>query len=440
MRRRMLPLLAFVGLCLLSATPSFAQLVARGPWSGAITPYSAEVNLVLFESRLTSLEISKVRDFTRFTSVPEQPRRPQDIPLLTRYKLYNLEPDTLYYYRVRAGNQREYERIGELRTFPLEGQPTSFRFAVAGGSEADSEAGGLAEIGYQKPLFFVQLGNLHNATPQADDPAHFTKAYLASLDSFARAELVRRVPLVYTWDRFDYGERGATSGRSAQNAFRQLTPHHPFPADSSALFGDTPLNERPVAQAFSIGRVRVLVLDTRSARESTGDPATRTMLGLWQNDWLRRELAAAQQTHALTLVLSSVPWHADAANAEDPAVESWANFPAEKAALKDWLIANAIDRVIWVSANAGALAAQSGGSTPFVLPEFQVGDIDLRPTSPTSGDWTQGPIEPDPTEEFFGLIDIADERLSITATFIGMNQHSREKLRTAVTFRVPSLP
>ncbi len=416
------------------APAAHGQLIARGPWSGALTPYTAEVNLVLFESRLTSLEFSTLRDFSRFASVPEQARKPGDIPLLTRYKLNNLQPDTLYYYRVRAGNLREYQRIGRLHTPPLDGQPTSFRLAVTGGSAADSEAGGLAEVGYQKPLFFVQLGNLHDTYIAADDPTGFADAYLTSLGSFARADLLLKVPMVYTWDRYDSGEKGTATGLSAHRAFRQLSPHHPFPADQAPALTDTPLDQRPVAQAFTVGRVRCIVLDTRSARTTEG--ATSSLLGAWQNAWLREELTRSAQTHALTLLFSSVPWHA-AANV--PGIDSWANFPAERDALASWVQQQGLQRIILVSANTGTLAVNQGDLDPWSPPEFQVGDIAMLYANPPGGDWTQGPLRPGPTEEFFGLIDILDETLSITVTFSGMNQHGQEKLKSTLTFPVPRL-
>ena len=417
----------------LSAGFAQAQLVARGPWSGAITPYTAEVNVVLFESRLTSMEVSTNKDFTRPLTLPEQARREGDIPLLTRYFLRNLEPNTTYYYRVRAGNLRETQRVGQLRTPPLDHQPASFRIAVAGGSQAASEAGGIAEIRYQKPLLFVQLGNLHNATIAAEDPTGFTDAYLASLDSFTRVELLQQVPLVYTWGHFDYGKAGTPGEISAHAAFRQLTPHYPLAADADPALAALPFDEHPVAQAFTIGRVRCLVLDTQTAR-TRDDANAPVLLGPWQNQWLRNELAAAQATHALTLIFSSVPWHA-ASDADE--VDSWSRFPAEKEALRQWLIEGGIQRVALVSANTGTLAAHTGGTDPFIMPEFQVGNIDLIPPEKPGGDWTVGPIAPEGTEEFFGLIDIEDQTHRINVTFIGMNQHSRERLRTTLSFDVP---
>ena len=418
----------------IAAAAGRAQLVARGPWSGAITPYTAEVNLVLFESRLSSLEVSIHKDFVRPMTVPEQARREGDIPLLTRYRLNNLEPDTTYYYRVRAGNLRESQRTGQLRTPPLENQAASFRIAVAGGTRAASEAGGIAEIRYQQPLFFVQLGNLHNAKIAADDPTGFTDAYLSSLDSFARVELMERVPLVYTWGYFDYGKEGTLGEISAHRAFRQLTPHYPLAADADPALAGLRVDERPVAQAFTIGRVRCLVLDTQTARTRGADGET-TLLGAWQNQWLRNELSAAQTSRALTLIFSSVPWHA-ASDADE--VDSWARYPAEKEALRQWLIDAGAQRVVLVSANTGTLAAHTGGADPFIMPEFQAGNIDLPPTENPSGDWTVGPIAPEGTEEFFGLIDIEDQTHRINVTFIGMNQHSRERLRTTLSFDVPA--
>lgn len=435
-----LPGLAFAAALLLAPASASAQLISRGPWSGALTPVSAEVNLILFESRLTSLEVDTDRDFTPpFITVPEEARRAGDIPLLTRYIVRNLAPDTEYFYRVRAGPLRERERIGRLRTAPATGAAASFRFAVAGGTATGSEAGAIAEIRYHKPRFFLQLGNIHNAHIAANDPAAFADAFIGALDSFARAELLQFVPMLYTWDRHDYGlppNRLATNVSAAHSAYRQLALHYPFPADDAPALAEIPRDQRPINQAFSIGRVRFLLLDTRTARDpvSTPDNAFKSMLGGWQWDWLTRELLLAQRDHGLVFIVSAVPWFADATTLDD----GWSHYAFERTKLFTWLNDNDVNNVCLLSANAGVLAASLGSTRPFVPAELQAGTIDLPGQSSVTGPWDAGTVTPEPTEEFFALIEIDDQRTAIAVNFRGMNQHGQEKLTTRLVF--PSRP
>lgn len=421
-------------LATLLAVPLRAQLVARGPWTGAITDHTANINLVLFESRLTTLEYCTNREFSRYAEVPEQARREDDTSLLTRYQLRNLEPDTTYYFRVRAGRRREEQRIGSLHTLPTPGQPASFRFALIGGAETASEAGAFSEVRFQRPLFVLQLGNLHKEPIGTGEVAIFQAAYNRALDSFTRQELLQSVPLVYTWGDLDFSAANSDiPAAAAHRVYRQFIPHYPLPADADPQLADRPESTHPIAQAFSVGRVRFIVLDVRTNR--TPD----SLLGPWQRQWLEHELQTSAATHPLIFVASPLPWHA----APDAPGDHWGHFAAERESLTHWIQEQHLTGVVLLSAGGGMLsavdakpAAPAEGDEP-VLPEFQVGDVDLHPAIVT-GSWTNGPVPPGATEEFFGLVDIDDQRTTIKATLTGMNQNGQERLRTVVTVSASS--
>ena len=139
-----------------------AQLIDYGPWCGAVTSHSAEITVSLTRSRITSLEVSTHRDFPRYRTLPANKRISGASSQLARYSLRYLEPDTQYYYRVRAGNTREFQRVGSFTTLPPEGKPTSFRFAVAADAISRSKSSVYSEIRFQKPRFLLHLGNFHN--------------------------------------------------------------------------------------------------------------------------------------------------------------------------------------------------------------------------------------------------------------------------------------
>ena len=203
------PLLALI------ASPALpAQLVQFGPWSGGVTPHSAEVVLGLIEDRLTSIDVCLKPDFLRNDTLAENRRLLTAPPKLVRYTLTNLEPDTTYYYRIRAGNIKERERTGSFRTFPEEGRPTSFRFAIGADALTDSKSSVFSEIRFQKPRFFIHLGNFHSQPILTPDPAKYYDAFKTALISNNQTELYGSVRIVYTWDRSDFG--GERANRRAQ--------------------------------------------------------------------------------------------------------------------------------------------------------------------------------------------------------------------------------
>jgi phosphodiesterase/alkaline phosphatase D-like protein len=419
--------LFMVGLLLGGTTPALAQLVHQGPWSGNVGPNSAIVHMTLNEGRLTSLEVSEHQDFRRpVTTIAQSARLPDDPITMARYLLRNLKPDTTYYVRPVAGRLREHRTIGEFKTFPRAASYASFRVGLASGALTGSEAGAFSEIRYQEPLVFFHLGNSHNEAEVPDEIEAWHALYKQALDSFTQAELYRHVPLVHTWNSRDYG------GAAAHAAYRTFMAHYPLPADSPQAINEGSL--RPISQAFSIGRVRFIVLDTETHRT---DPqsASPTILGDWQWQWLQSELRAAVHSHPLIFLVSAVAWHGrEAVSGPD---NHWGYYPAERTKIENWLRDEGIGNVCVLSGNGGILAARIGSGQPGVLNEFQAGVLDQR-RDPVIGRWTEGPLLPGPTEEFFGIVDVVDNRSRIEVTLKGMNQHGHPRFETAFTIDLSS--
>ena len=125
----------------------------------------------------------------------------------------------------------------------------------------------------------------------SNDIARFRAQYDANLTAPAQAELYRSTPVAYVWDDHDYGPNDADSTSparvAAHDAYRRYVPHYPLAGQP----------ETPINQAFTIGRVRFLLTDSRSDRTPGSTPeAERSMLGAGQRAWLERELLAARDT------------------------------------------------------------------------------------------------------------------------------------------------
>ena len=427
----------FAILLCLSASFAQAQLVKYGPWSGALTSNSVDVVAGLMQHRITSIEVSTYKDFRRFITFAEDQRSEGAPKELARYSLHSLTPDTTYYYRTTAGRIRESERIGTFRTLPVAGNPASFRFAVAADALSRSESSVYSEIRFQKPAFFLHLGNFHNENISTENlPAYFD-TYREALTSANQSELFAAVPAVYTWDKLDFGQ-----GRSAAHqAYRQFVPHYPFMPEPGAEviqpIAATTTPDSPIAQAFSYGRVRFIILDERTARDPVDAPdgPHKSMLGAAQLDWLKKQLLHAAPTHPLIFIATAAAWHGTNSAASD----DWSRYSHERAQLATWIEANNLDGICFLSGNGGILATNDGSTATSRIegnfPEFHVGPIDRREVK-FDGNWTQSPVIPKEIDEFFGLVDVEDNVTSIKVTFTGLNQYAQEQLKSSFVVNV----
>ncbi|MGC5271651.1 alkaline phosphatase D family protein, partial [Salmonella enterica] len=66
----------------------------------------------------------------------------------------------------------------------------------------------------------------------------------------------------------------------------------------------------PITQTFSVGRVKFIMTDLRSDRDSVTnkDDANKSILGADQKAWLKKELLASNGKFPLIVWMSTVPW------------------------------------------------------------------------------------------------------------------------------------
>lgn len=406
-------------------------------WSGAVTPTSAIVNAGVDAPADTRLVVATDADFARRVATVDG----QDAALaagvgagssVAVYRLEGLEPDTTYHYAVEVDGKLDQVRAGQLRTFPS--GPDSFTVAVGHCARTGSNGAVFDTIRSHNPLLYVQMGDLHYRDIADDDLDAFASAYDAVLTSPAQSALYRSTPLAYVWDDHDTGPNDADSTSdarpAAQLSYRTHVPHYPLASGSGA---------NPINQAFSVGRVRFIMMDTRSARSPKGefDGPAKTMLGDAQQAWLEEELLAADDEYPLIVLVSSVPWiHTDS-----PGNDDWAGYTTERAEIADFIADNEIDGLLMLGGDAHRVAIDDGSHSDFSasgdagFPVFHTGALD-NAGSEKGGPYSEGTW---PGPGHFGLIDVADDGGDqIEVTLRGMTWEDEELV--SYSFTVPADP
>jgi alkaline phosphatase D len=337
-------------------------------WSGAITPGSARVRARVTVDGPVRLIVTGAdgRDTSpRLVS----PTGPPSTDGVYTFDADGLQPDTAYRYVVETAAGRD-ERVGRFRTF-ADG-PFSFSFAFGSCASTGSNNLIFDTIRRRTPHFFLHLGDFNYANIGVDDPWRFRDASNRVLRSPRQSALYREAPIVYVFDDHDFG-RDDSDGTSVtkaavQRVYRERVPHYPLPLSAvpgGAAPGTGPLG--PIAQAFTVGRARVIVSDTRSERtpQRAPDADTRTMLGPAQRQWLVDELTrAADEKAAVVFWACTVPW----ITKENPrSAHGWELYARERAEIAGTIARLGLTRrLIILSGDAHMAAIDDGTNSNYV--------------------------------------------------------------------------
>jgi phosphodiesterase/alkaline phosphatase D-like protein len=335
-------------------------------WSGAITAGSARVRArVTLEGRV-QLIVTRGEGRDAAGSRVVTPTGPPSTDGGHTFDVDGLQADTAYRYAVETAAGRD-ERVGRFRTF-VDGP---FSFAFAFGSCASTGSNNLIfdTIRRRAPHFFLHLGDFHYANIGVDDPWRFRDASNRVLRSPRQSALYREAPIVYVFDDHDFGTddsdgTSVTKG-SAQRVYRERVPHYPLPL--SAVPIGPASGTGPIAQAFTVGRARVIVTDTRSERtpQRAPDAATRTMLGQAQRQWFVNELTrAADEKAPVVFWASTVPW----ITKENPqSGHGWEPYARERAEIAGTISKLGLtSRLIVLSGDAHMAAIDDGTNSNYV--------------------------------------------------------------------------
>jgi phosphodiesterase/alkaline phosphatase D-like protein len=309
--------------------------------------------------------------------------------------------------------------------------------------------GACAQTGSQHPVFdavrradpdlLLHLGDLHYEDISDPAPTAFRKAYRRVHASTPQAALFRSTALAYVWDDHDYGPNNSSRrapGRDvAQRVYREYVPHYALaPAERA----------RPIYQAFTVGRVRFLLTDLRSARTPNAAPdSAKTMMGTAQKAWFKDQLARAADRNRVVAWVSSVPW----IGAPGDSGDHWGGFAAERRELATYIDSIGIaDRLVVLSGDAHMVALDDGTHNRYGhsdgggFPVVHAAALD-RPGSVKGGPYTHGPY-PNPFTLFerrsgqFVLMDVRDDgEEEVCVTWTGKRYDpGSDQLRTLLTW------
>mgnify|MGYP002338678339 CR=1 FL=1 len=377
-------------------------------WAGAVTDSSARV-VARYEEAGAQVRLAVDTSDTWSSPTFLAATPPSTNGAVRHFRLSDLSPQTTYHYALAINGRIDSTQSGQFRTF-AEG-PFSFRVALSGCALTGSNHPVFTSIRKAQPDLFLHLGDMHYEDITATTPGPFRDAYRTVHGAPRQADLYRSTALAYVWDDHDYGpnnsSRRAPGQNVAQQVYREYVPHYPLAR---------PDLERPIYQAFTVGRVRVLLTDLRSARTSNEAPdSLKTMMGAAQKAWFKEQLAAAKDQYPVVAWVSSVPWIGDG-DSED----RWAGFARERRELATYIDSIGVaDQMVILSGDAHMVALDDGthnhygrpggGGFPVVHAAAldQVGSV-------KGGPYTHGPF-PNPfslfgrTDGQFMLMDVEDD-------------------------------
>jgi len=378
-------------------------------WSGAVTQDSFSVTAKL-DDRADSIRLA-ISEQSDFNEVRLGDLVAADDHGLVHFTADGLAEDRTYYYAVETDGQLDLTRTGRIRTFPS--GPSSFEVAIGSDARVGSNGAVFDAIREIDPLLYLIPGDLHYGDVDEPERGLFEDVLDLTLQQPAQAALYRSTPVAYVWDDHDFAGDGSgpstPSAPVAHESFRRYVPHYPLATDTSAIY-----------QAFTIGRVRFILTDGRSARSDVNAPddGLKSMLGKEQKAWFQAELLDASNRYPLIVWVNPLPW----ISAETPGADDWGGYATERRELADFIADNDIDGLVMVSGDAHMVAIDDGSNSDFTtdgssgFPVIHAAALD-RPGAVKGGPYSHGTV---PGGGHFGVLTVDDQGGStVTVTISG---------------------
>ena len=199
-------------------------------------------------------------------------------------------------------------------------------------------------------------------------------------------------------------------------------PHYPLATNAGGS----------IAQAFTIGRVLVILTDLRSAADAPDkrDTAAKTHLGVAQKNWFKQELISARDAgFPLVLWVSSNPWIGQLNPAED--IDNWSAYQSERTEIANFMRDNRITNVVILAGDMHALAYDDGTHSDYAtgggapIPVLQGASL-TQGGSIKGGPYSGAPI---PGNAQYGVLEVYDSSgPSIACRFLGMRAGEGQKM------------
>ena len=343
---------------------------------------------------------------------------------LARFVLTDLRPGTQYQYLVVESGESSSD-VSADSTFRTHREGAQNLIVVAGSCARSGSNGAVFDaIVGEDPDLFLALGDLHYANLDSSNPRDHLRQYARTLSQPGQAALFSSIPTAYVWDDHDYGpndaDRSSPSRLAVSEAYRRAVPNH----------GVDPNPDASIAQAFSVGRVRFVFIDTRSQRDAS------TMLGAVQLDWLIDELTGSAETHGLVVWANPTPWISQAGSGAD----DWSAYPEERRAIADALVEAGVDNLVMVSGDAHMVSIDDGTNSGYSsdgspgFPVLHAAALD-RIGNVKGGPYSHGAF---PGGGQYGRLEILDDGGSVIE--VRMSGHTWDGRELVQHTRVVSVP
>jgi phosphodiesterase/alkaline phosphatase D-like protein len=390
----------------------------RWIWAGAPSPTGARVTARLHEPA-GSVRLVVARDAAlaqRVTTIDAPAGVGEGV---LAFDVRGLRPGREYHYALEVEGVLDRTRAGRVRTVPA--RAADFTVAIGGCARVGSNGAVFDAIRATDPDLYLILGDMFYADIETDDPDLFRDMYDLTLTRDAQQALLLSTRAAYMWDDHDYGPNnsGASSPTrdAARAVYREYVPHGPLAGGART---------GPVNQAFTLGRVRFLLMDLRSERSDAAAPddARKSMLGAAQRAWLEGEMVTARDRGQVVALVSSVP----GISAASPGADDWAGYSTERAALSRFVAREGIEAVM-LAGDAHMVALDDGSHSDYSgtgragFPVLHSAPLD-RHGSVKGGPFSDGAFD---GSGQFGTMTVRDDGRRLAITLEGWS-HTGERL------------
>ena len=391
-------------------------------WSGGVTDSTAVVVAKVSGAGTVRLLFSTDETMLGATQLDPRLRGP-----VYRFSLLDLDPSTRYYYAVEVDGVADMVRSGTFATFG----PDTRELLVAFGSCARNGSNGAVfdTIRLLEPDLYLNLGDFNYGDVRENSLDAFSNLYDLTLTQPGQAALYHSVPVAYTWDDHDFGPNDASSTSPSRQAalisYRERVPHYEFPLDGS---------DAPIAQAFTIGRTRFILTDTRSMKDpkTDEDSPDKTVLGSEQLEWFLEELSVSLDTYPVVVWVNSIPWITEVEEGAD----HWGGYSFEREKIAAAIAEVGSEGLVMLAGDAHMLAIDDGSNSSFVpdgsasFPVMQAAALD-RNGSTKGGPYSEGTF---PGGGQFGLMRIIDNGEEVEVELTGLDWTGREIVSLSLRF------
>lgn len=252
--------------------------------------------------------------------------------------------------------------LGSISTFPVPNTPTDLSLVVSSCAKYLSRTSAVEGMLSHSPSLYINTGDLVYSDISDNSVNVYIDAYIKVLNAPKFKDLFSSVALAYMWDDHDFGPNDADikspSRPAAIEAYRDYTPHYPLNyTTTGGIVGEEYAGQY---QAFTYGRIRVILLDLRSMMEPPTEAGDSSALGPRQKPWFFDQLSQ-WANYRMMIIVSSIPWSGLPSSSEN----SWRAYPKERAQISQYISTLGINNLVMLSGDSHMLAMDDGTNSDF---------------------------------------------------------------------------